>query len=146
MKKTALFMLTGAIVGMYTTFVIQCLWNWFVSPAFHISEVSFWGMYGLVLLIGLFRENYGNNFADEQKWKGIAIMLDACIPEPKKDEVGIQMDQLTQVGIWVDAGFHVFGQIAGNTFTLVLGFVGAYSAGVEVWFGFGRLLAGPKRP
>lgn len=123
MRKVALFWIIGSVLGLYTTFVIQNLWNWFATSAFHVSEISFWVMYGLVLLIGLFTDNEGQNLAENQRWKGVLIAMDACIPDGKREEIKAELDEQAQVGIWVEAGLHCFGKVVGTTFVLVLGFV-----------------------
>ena len=123
MKKFMLFWLIGSVVGLYTTFVIESLWNWFATSALHVSEISFWVTYGLVLLIGLFTDNQGQNFAEDQRWKVMLITLDACIPDAKRDDVKAQMEEQAQVGIWVEAGSHVFGKLVGNSLVLILAFV-----------------------
>lgn len=69
-KKTGWFSLVAIIVGLYTTFVLQSLWNWFVVTAFNIPSVSYWQMYGLVLLVTLISER-SPEIAEEQRWKMI---------------------------------------------------------------------------
>jgi hypothetical protein len=120
MKKVIVASIIGSVVGLYTTFVIQHLWNWFATSALHVPEISFWVMYGLVLLISLFTE--GQNLADEPRWKAMGIALEACIPDAKKEEIEAQVKEQIEVRIWIDAGYHVFGKVVGTTFVLVLGF------------------------
>jgi hypothetical protein len=110
--------LISSVVGLYTTFVLQSLWNWFVTEAFHLSPVSFWVMYGLVLIIGMFA--YDPNFEEKQQFKAIVTVLDACLPEEKRKEVNEQLDEQMSE-LWLEAGSTVFGKLVGNTFTLAVG-------------------------
>jgi hypothetical protein len=38
------------VVGFYITFVLQTLWNWFVTTALRVDSISYWNMYGLFLI------------------------------------------------------------------------------------------------
>ena len=66
-KKIVIIWLVGMVVGLYTTFVLQSLWNWFATEAFHVSQISFWVMYGVVLVVGLLTEGQSNKFEEEQQ-------------------------------------------------------------------------------
>jgi len=121
MKNLIAATIIGSVVSLYTTFVIQHLWNWFATSAFHVSEISFWAMYGLVLLVSLFTE--WQKVGDEPRWKTAYIILEACIPDAKKEEVETQLKQQMEVRIWADAGLQAFGKVVGTTFALVLGLV-----------------------
>ena len=112
----------GIVVSLYTTFVIQNLWNWFAVPAFHVPEISFWGIYGLVLLVSLLAEGpkSGEKFAAEQRWKNIYHVLDACIPADKKEGV-MELIKEENEGVWINVGIEVFQKIVSNTLTLLVG-------------------------
>jgi hypothetical protein len=127
-KRTVVLWVMGSVVGLYTTFVLQSLWNWFVTETFHLAPVSFWAMYGLVLIIGMF--TYNPNFEEKQRFNSIVTAIDACIPEDKREDVKEQIEeQMEQV--WWEAGFGIFGKLIGNTFTLALGWaVHTFLAGV----------------
>lgn len=120
-KKLLVFWVIGSVVSLYTTFVIQNLWNWFATSALHVSGISFWGMYGLVLLVGLFTDTYSKDFIEEWRWKFMSTVLEACVPDHKKEAIEEQQKQQME-GIWMDAGLHVFGRLAANTFVFGLGF------------------------
>jgi hypothetical protein len=109
----------GPLISLYTTFVLKNLWNWFATEALHLPEISFWVMYGLVLIIGMFTSNAGD-IEQEYRSKALVTCLDACVPEDKKEWVREQLDN-QQRGIWVDIGMKVFWRIIGATFTLVIG-------------------------
>lgn len=117
-KKTVVFYCIGAVIGLYTTFVLQQLWNWFVTEAFHFSQISFWVMYGIVLIIGMF--SYNPKLEEQQQFKALATGLDACVPDERRESVNEQIKEQTDQ-IWVDAGFHVFGKVVSNTISLALG-------------------------
>ena len=76
-------------------------------------------MYGLVLLIDVLRGGEGQNLAAEQRWKGTAIALEACIPEVKREEFNEEIKELKQA-VWVEVGMLTFATLIGNTFVLVL--------------------------
>ena len=122
MKKFMLFWIIGSVVSLYTTFVIQNLWNWFATVALHVSEIPFWVMFGLVLLIGLFTDIPGN-FEEQQRFEALSIVLWACVPESKRQEAEAELKEHVEVRMWLKAGTHIFGKVVGTTFVLGVGFV-----------------------
>jgi hypothetical protein len=119
-KKFILFWIAGSVVGLYTTFVWQNLWNWFATAAFNLSPIPFWTTYGIVLLVGLLKEDIGSNFENKQWFQAVAIGIDACVPDHKQESVKQEIDELG-TKVWIDAGSMIFGKIVGNSFTLLIG-------------------------
>jgi hypothetical protein len=120
-RKFLLFYAVSMIVGLFTACVLTVLWRWFVVPAFHVDAVSFWVMYGLTLLIDLLRSN-ANDIEAEHRHKIVAIMLDACVPAERREEVKEQLTAFTEQ-MWYEVGWKLFGKVTGNAITLGLGFV-----------------------
>jgi hypothetical protein len=120
-KKFLLLYAISVIVGLFTAFVLTILWSWFVVPVFHVDAVSFWMMYGFILLIDLLRSN-GNDVEADRRHKIVAIMLDACVPAERRAEVMEQLTEFTEQ-IWYEAGWKLFGKLLGNAMVLGLGFV-----------------------
>jgi hypothetical protein len=75
-------------------------------------------MYGLVLIIGMFA--YDPNFEQKQQFKAIVTVLDACLPEEKREEVNEQLEEQSSE-VWLQASSTIFGRLVGNTFTLAVG-------------------------
>lgn len=107
------------LISLYTTLVLKNLWNWFATEALHLPEISFWVMYGLVLIIGMLTANDGG-IEQEYAFKAFGVALDACVPEDKKECVSEQLEDL-QKGIWSDIGWKLFSRILGATCTLGIG-------------------------
>jgi hypothetical protein len=101
-RKFLLFYAVSMMVGLFTAFVLTVLWEWFVVPAFHVAPVSFWLMYGLTLLIDLLRTE-GNNIEAEHRHKIVAVMLDACVPAERREEVKEQLTEFTEQ-MWYEVG------------------------------------------
>jgi len=120
-RKFLLFYAVSMLVGLFTAWVLTVLWAWFVVPAFNVGPISFWVMYGLTLLIDLLRTN-GSDIEGEHRHKIVAVMLDACVPAERRDDV---MEQLTDFAekTWYEVGWKLFGRAATNALTLGLGFV-----------------------
>jgi hypothetical protein len=51
----------------YTAFVVQQLWNWFVVPALHASELSYVMTVGLLLLVFLFKHSDSEGLDTKQR-------------------------------------------------------------------------------
>jgi hypothetical protein len=114
---------SSMVVALYTTFVLKFLWAWFVVPAFHITEISFWVMYGTTLLIGLLRQDdHNNDMWQEHRHAILARMLLACVPSEKMHDVMAELKE-HEKSIWSKVKWHIFGQFAGSTITLGIGFV-----------------------
>lgn len=121
MLKGISFFVLGLVSGLYTTFVLTILWNWFVVPSFHLSEISFWMTYGLVLVFNLFRDPGDRALADEQKQEALTTMLEACVPD-RKEYVREQLESQAK-SIWTLMGVSLFSQMVGNTIALGIGFL-----------------------
>jgi hypothetical protein len=120
-RKFLLFYAVSMIVGLFTAFILTIFWEWFVVPAFHVAAVSFWVMYGLTMLISLVQSN-GDSIEAEHRHKIVAVMLDACVPAERREEVKEQLTEFTEQ-MWYEVGWKLFGKVAGNAITLGLGFV-----------------------
>lgn len=119
MKKIAAW--TGAfIIGLYTTFVAQCFWNWFAVPTLPVSPISFLQMFGIILLINFLKEK--DESSEELRWEGVYKALDACLPESKKQVIE-EFVKEKQENVWVDVGFKTIDKFLSNTMTLIFGFV-----------------------
>ena len=126
-KKAMVFWAISIITGLYTTLALTLLWNWFVAPVFHLGAVSFWLMYGLVLVVGLLRFSDNDETREAERRLVIVITaLEFCIPtenrEAAKSAVQGLMDRQMK-GLWVEAAMPMFGQAFSTTATLGVGFV-----------------------
>jgi hypothetical protein len=117
-KKLTVTWIVASLVGLYTTFVIQSLWNWFLVHSFNAPEISFWEMYGVVLLVGLLF--YKDNLTEEERWKAISTTLEACVPVDKITEVQEAIKEQVD-SMWYQLGISIFGKVAGTTATLAIG-------------------------
>ena len=78
--------------------------------ALHVASVGYWAMFGLNILFGVI---FGGSKSREDhfRWKGVLKMLDACVPEEKRAGVQEELERGADIGIWIDAGSMVFGQV-----------------------------------
>jgi len=120
-KKMALTFGVSVLGAAYKAFVLMLMWNWFVSPVFHTGSISFWQVLGLLWLVQLFVGlDTDENPANTARWENLFLVLDACVPEEKRDEVKELFKQKNEA-IWGQLGVYIFGQFVGYTLTLVLG-------------------------
>ena len=122
LKKVLVFFVLMLIIQLYTTLVLTILWNWFVGRVFHLSDVSFWLMYGLVIFVNLFRDPGDQFFDSERRWKSMMTAIRACIPEDCKEFVREQL-QGHDEEIWLEAGSLIVGRALGNTVALGIGLI-----------------------
>lgn len=119
-KKWALMWAIIIVVGFYTTFVLQTLWNWFAVAAFHVPEVSYWTMYGFMMLIHLVTDK--STFQSEEQAKRLGILITACVPEEKQTEVAEAL-KAEDDDIGVKLFGLIVGQVTGSSVVLFLGWV-----------------------
>ncbi len=122
-KKFATTWTVSTLVGFYSVFVLMQLWNWFAVPLLHVPEASNWLIYGLSMLFGLMiGVGEPDNPAHERRWNALFIILNACVPEQKIEEVKEDVRPEGE-GIWSDVGLLIFGRVLSRSLTLGLGFI-----------------------
>jgi len=122
-KKFAMTWIASTLVGFYSVFVLMQAWNWFAVPLLHVPEASYWLIYGLNMLFGLMTgAGEQDNPAHERRWNSLFIILNACVPEHKIQEVQEDVRSQTE-GIWSDLSLMIFGRVLSRSLTLGLGFV-----------------------
>jgi hypothetical protein len=73
------------------------------------------------MIFGLVTERIDNP-ADERRWNSLFIILNACVPEHKMEEVKEDVSSETE-SIWSDVRLMIFTRVLATTLTLGLGFV-----------------------
>jgi hypothetical protein len=121
MKHLKWMWLPPLLVGVYTAFVAMCMWNWFAVRALNVPSITFLQMVGIVWLLKLLINRPNADKADELRWKGLFTVLDACVPEQNKETLAEAL-QDQKGNIWFDILTLTFGELVGNTATLILGF------------------------
>ena len=122
-KKFAMTWAVSTLVGFYSVFVLMELWNWFAVPLLHVQEASYWLIYGLSMVVGLLTgAGEQDNPAHERRWSAIFIILNACVPEHKMQDVTEEVRSETE-SVWSDLGLMIFGRVVSRSLTLGLGFV-----------------------
>jgi hypothetical protein len=112
----------GFVVQLYTTFILQKFWGWFITPIFDISSISFLEMYGLTLLINLFSEknSWGKAFGFDQMLDVIITILDSCVPENKKSQISEFLKEKKE-SILPEAIIAAVGRLFSLTVSLAIG-------------------------
>ncbi len=122
-KKFAMTWTASTLVGFYSVFVLMQIWNWFAVPLLHVTEASYWLMFGLSMLFGLMTgADEPDNPAHERRWNALFIILNACVPEHKMEDLKVEVGSETE-SIWPDVGWMIFNRVVSRSLTLGLGFV-----------------------
>jgi hypothetical protein len=120
MGRTYVFSFLAAFfAGLYKAFVLMSLWNWFVSPIFHISTVSFLQMLVLLWIVQLLVEDH-DDVKYDFFWKNVISILEYCVPEENKESVKAVLEQNESLA-WSDLGLKVVSGMVGNSVVLALG-------------------------
>jgi hypothetical protein len=122
-KKVLTLYAISLAIGFYTTFVLQSLWTWFAVPAFNVPRVGYWTMYGVNLIVTLLLDRGSGEETTEQRWKVAMMVLEACVPSEKREELNAELKNETSFGMWWTLGISIFGKLVGNTITLGLGWI-----------------------
>jgi hypothetical protein len=126
MKRWSFHAVVSLLVGLYKAFVLTHLWNWFVSPVFHVSNISLFQMLGLFFIVAVCTEH--SAFGHEYWSKRILMVLDFCIPEDRKEQAKRVLRQNDEEA-WFELGMFHFEELVAITTILVLGWgIHAYLA------------------
>jgi hypothetical protein len=55
------------VIPFYRAFVIQNLWNWFVSDALHAAKISYWQSFGIVITVYILAYKSDATYLVEQR-------------------------------------------------------------------------------
>lgn len=110
----------AVVAGLYTTFVLQVLWNWFAVAALHAPEISYWTMYGLLLLLRLVFQK--PTFEIDEKFKRLTMIVSACVPDEKREELQEEL-KAEDDDLAAKLGGLVVGEVVATSLALGLGFV-----------------------
>lgn len=106
------------VVGIFTPFVLQNLWNWFVVPAFNLHEILYWQMFGIFLFarVLLFQYDSGNDL----NWQKALALLHDSVPNENRE---MARDRITEINerAWRIGLKKSFTEILLDTFALALG-------------------------
>ncbi len=78
------------VVGtmLWKAFVVECLWSWFVTDAFHASSISYSQALGICLLAYLFTKHRDEDREEnEERWKKLMIYAEAGVPGENRQEL-----------------------------------------------------------
>lgn len=120
-KKFIWFAGLGLAIDLYSTFVLQQLWNWFLTTTLHVGEISYWAMYGIQLMPRLLTSR-SDDRGETYLWERTSIMLYSCVPEDRRESLKQELDKQDQE-LWVRLGSSTFSQIAGTSVALAVGWV-----------------------
>jgi hypothetical protein len=67
------------IIALYMPFVVQILWNWFAAPALHLGSISYWNMFGLLLIIIVVMIR-NSTISEAHHIQRVIILLEASLP------------------------------------------------------------------
>ena len=137
MRKLALTFMAGILVAAYKAYALMLMWNWFVSPVFHIGSISFWRTLGLLWMVQLFVGEISDSSAETWAWESAFLILDYCVPEEKKEDLKRAMKE-KEDSVWLNVALVILGQAAGVTLTLALGWL-VHFYFVPTTFGSARL-------
>lgn len=76
------------------------------------------------MLVQLLKSNGAEDLEEKQRFNTIVAILDSCVPDDRRELVTARLSEQveqTKVDILVTAVSKGFGQLVGNTITLVIG-------------------------
>jgi hypothetical protein len=112
-------LLAWPFAGLFEALVLKCLWNWFATEALHLPKISFWAMYGFILVFGVLTAK-GTGREQERKFRALTTSMEACVPESKKEWVRKQLDEQKKPR-WNDFGEVLSVRVLGPAFMLGIG-------------------------
>ena len=107
------------VVGFYQAFIGTFFWSWFVAPALHVSDISFWIIYGLIMTINVFRSS-DSAFLEREHHEHLTKILMFCVPEAFLEAAKQELADSVSIN---KVMFSLVGQALGLTSVLAMGFV-----------------------
>jgi len=89
------------IAFVYVGLVLENVWNWFLAPAIHGSEIGFGQAIGMLCFTRILNFVCTRDFEKERRWAGTRIVIAACVPEDKLSRVVAALKAQQQTG-WRD--------------------------------------------
>jgi hypothetical protein len=117
-KKVLFLWGIAVLVWLYTTLVLQNLWNWFAVDALNAPHVSYRTMYGLLMIVNLVFEK--DTFLSDAKFTHTNILISACVPVDKWADVNEQLKD-EEGSLVFQLGTLMVGKVAGSTLVFALG-------------------------
>jgi uncharacterized membrane protein YraQ (UPF0718 family) len=124
MKKLtsiAIAIFTALVIGFYTSFVFQNLWNWFLAPALHLDPISYWVMYGVSMLIRAMLSSRQDETIGHL-WEQQKQLLELCVPDANRSRFHSVLKE-EEENMWALAGAAAFGEFLGSTISLGFGWL-----------------------
>jgi hypothetical protein len=78
---------TIPLAPFYSAFVVQSLWNWFVTGAIHGAELAYWQSLGILIVVSVLRHRDVQTFGEEMRWERALAMMEVTVPEEKRPEL-----------------------------------------------------------
>lgn len=60
---------------LWKCYVLSVLWGWFIVPYFHIPQPPIWALYGLMMVVGMFRDVDTEEKETKTDWKKLFMSL-----------------------------------------------------------------------
>ena len=121
MKRASFHITAQLLVGLYKAFVLMQLWNWFVSPIFHISSISLFQAIGLFFVVALCT-NHWHELELEYWSKRMMALLECYVPDDKKERAKLVLERSDDEG-WRALSIMHFNDLGSTTIILVLSWV-----------------------
>jgi hypothetical protein len=109
------------VLSLYITFVLQMLWNWFATQAFHIENIGYWNMFGLLLIPTLVKTK-NSDTGETHLLTRVMTMVEASLPEDKREETMRQLEEGEIAKLFRPTSVDAM-KALGGTFFFVVGFV-----------------------
>ena len=107
--------------GLWTAFVVQNLWNWFLASAIHASELSYFEALGILLLVYLLKKQSRDRLEDEVRWNKVMAAVDVCVPPHRAEELKLALAKQETPG-WLMV-LNIASEPLGATIVLGIGWV-----------------------
>jgi hypothetical protein len=113
---------TGCVFAIiqlfYKPFVIQNMWNWFLTGAIHGEDISYFHVFGITILVGLLT-NRGEKGEELKRWDLLQSYVAAMVPPESKITIDSERKTLED-SIWY-SNADSFIDLGGSTIFLVIG-------------------------
>jgi len=109
------------VLPLFRSFVVQQLWNWYITGTLHALDISFLEALGITLVAYALTTRQRRSVEEQMRWDQLNEYVAASVPEGKKENIDKERESLAMT--WINANGGWISEALSLGFFLAIGFV-----------------------
>jgi hypothetical protein len=89
------------VLPLFRSFVVQQLWNWYITGTLHALDISFLEALGITLVAYALTTRQRRSVEEQMRWDQLNEYVAASVPEGKKENIDKERESLAMT--WINA-------------------------------------------